>query len=234
MKEKKVALVTGGNKGIGLEVCRQLAASGIEVVLTARDELRGIQAQKELARDGLMVDFQRLDVTEPSTIRSAISFISEKHGFLNILVNNAGILCGEDGSGINVKTEIVRKVFETNTVGPLQISQLFLPLLKKREGGKIINISSGMGSLNEMGGGYAAYRISKTALNAVTLILSNELKELKISVNAVCPGWVNTDMGGKNAPRSIKQGASGIVRLALLENNIPTGKFLRDGKEIPW
>ena len=234
MKDKKIALVTGGNKGIGLEICRQLAVSGIQVVLTARDCLRGSEARALLSRDGLIVDFQKLDVTDPSNLKAVFDFISTTYGALDILVNNAGILPDEDDIGITVGADTVLKVFKTNSLGPLQISQRFLPLLKKSQGGRIINVSSGMGSLSDMAGGYAAYRISKAALNAVTLILADELKELKISVNAVCPGWVKTDMGGKSAPRSVEQGASGIVRLALLDKNVPTGKFLRDGKAIPW
>lgn len=234
MKDKKIALVTGGNKGIGLEVCRQLAASGVQVVLTSRDSVRGNQAQSLLSGEGLSVDFQKLDVTDPFTLESTFAFISKQYGILDILVNNAGILSDKDSSGVTVGADTVLKVFETNTLGPLGISQRLVPLLKKSQAGKIINVSSGMGSLNDMAGGYAAYRISKAALNAVTLILADELKGLNISVNAVCPGWVKTDMGGKNAPRTVEQGASGIVRLALLDKNIPAGKFLRDAQVIPW
>lgn len=231
---KKIALVTGGNKGIGLEVCRQLAASGVQVVLTARDDVRGSEARVLLSRDGLSVDFQKLDVTDPTTLEAAFDFISKTYGALDVLVNNAGILPDEDDKGIAVGADTVLKVFKTNSLGPLQVSQRFLPLLKKSQAGRIINVSSGMGSLSDMAGGYAAYRISKAALNAVTLILADETRDLKISVNAVCPGWVKTDMGGKSASRSVEQGASGIVRLALLEKNVPTGQFLRDGIAIPW
>jgi NAD(P)-dependent dehydrogenase (short-subunit alcohol dehydrogenase family) len=231
---KKIALVTGGNKGIGLEVCRQLAASGVQVVLTARNEQRGIQAQTLLVKNGLTVDFQRLDVTLPDSVDSTFSFISKQYGFLDILINNAGILPDEDKSALTVKKETVLEVFKTNTLGPFTLIQRFLPLLTKSKAGKIINVSSGMGSLTEMGGGYPAYRISKAALNSLTLILASELDGTNISVNSVCPGWVKTDMGGRNAARTVAEGASGIVHLALLEKQIPTGKFLRDGQVISW
>jgi NAD(P)-dependent dehydrogenase (short-subunit alcohol dehydrogenase family) len=231
---KKIALVTGGNKGIGMEVCRQLAASGVQVVLTARAEQRGIRAKKHLLEGGLTVDFQRLDVTLPDTIDSTFSFISKQYGILDILVNNAGILPDEDKSALTVKKETVLEVLKTNTLGPLNLIQRFLPLLTKSKAGKIINVSSGMGSLTDMSGGYPAYRISKAALNSLTLILASELAGSNISVNSVCPGWVKTDMGGRNASRTVEQGASGIVHLALLEKQIPTGKFLRDRQVISW
>jgi NAD(P)-dependent dehydrogenase (short-subunit alcohol dehydrogenase family) len=234
MKNKKIALVTGANKGIGLEICRQLAHEGVQVVLTSRDEARGIEAQRLLARHGAGVDYRRVDVTEPASMESAFTYVSEKYGKLDILVNNAGILPDQNARGVSVSAKTVREVFETNTLGAFQVSQRFLPLLRKSESGRIINLSSGLGSLSDMGGGYPAYRISKAALNAVTLILADELRELGISVNAVCPGWVKTDMGGKNAERPVEKGASGIVKLALLEKEVPTGKFLRDGREIPW
>ncbi|MBI3593604.1 MAG: SDR family oxidoreductase [Nitrospirae bacterium] len=234
MKNKKIALVTGGNRGIGLEVCRQLASSEVQVILTARSEELGLQAQSNLSRSGFSVDFQRLDVTDISTLNSTFNFISKRYGVLDILINNAGILPDGDKSGLNVESETILQVFKTNTLGPLRLSQLFLPLLKKSRAGKIINISSGMGSLNEMAGGYPAYRISKAALNAVTLILSSEMVGLNIAVNSICPGWVKTDMGGRNAARSVEQGATGIVQLALLDKKVPTGKFLRDGQIIAW
>ena len=232
--EERIALVTGGNKGIGFEICFGLASGGVQVILTSRDEDKGLKACRQLSERGVRVEYQRLDVTLPATLDTAFEFIRSKFGKLDILINNAGIFPKSEPSALRIQKEVFMEVFETNAAGPLFISQRLIPLLKKSRNGKIINVSSGMGSLHDMGGGYPSYRISKAALNAVTRILADELKELDISVNSVCPGWVKTDMGGSNAPRSVQQGASGIVKLALMEKGIPTGKFLRDGAEIPW
>ena len=149
------------------------------------------------------------------------------------MVNNAGIITKEEASGLEVKLAAVRETLETNTLAPLHLSQALVPLLKRSKAGRIVNISSGMGQLSDMEGGYAAYRISKTALNAVTAILAAELRGA-VAVNAVCPGWVKTDMGGKNAEREVSQGAAGAVWLALDAPQVFTGNFTRDGKEIPW
>lgn len=234
--QDKVALVTGSNKGIGLELVRQLATAGISTFLTSRSEHKGIAAQSLLAEEGIAVHFLHMDVTNLLSIHAAARHIEERHGKLDILVNNAGILPDEDAEsgGLIIPPDIVRNVFETNTLGPLQVSQVMLPLLRKSPAGKIINISSGMGSLAEMDGGYPAYRISKTALNAVTRILATELADSDITVNSVCPGWVKTDMGGPNAAITTEQSANGIVPLLLSETPGPTGQFLRDGKPVPW
>lgn len=231
---EKVALVTGGNKGIGFELVRQLAKNGVRVILTARDTQRGKAAQAKLQAEGLTVDFLPLDVTQPASMDSAVKTLEERYGKLDILVNNAGILPDEEMSGLTVPAQTVREVFETNTLGPLQLSQKLTPLLKKGQQARIMNISSGLGQLNDMEGGYPAYRISKTSLNAVTRILAAELSPYNISVNAVCPGWVRTDMGGAGATRSPEESMAGILPVLLSESNAVNGQLLRDGVPIPW
>lgn len=230
----RIAVVTGANRGIGFEVCRQLAQAGATVILTARNESRGVAARNILVQEGLIVDFHTLAVTQFGSISRLVQYVGDKYGKLDILINNAGILPDEDTQGLIVPVDVVRTVFEVNTLGPLQVSQQLIPLLQKSSQGKIINVSSGLGSLSDMEGGYAAYRISKAALNAVTRILASELQATAITVNSVCPGWVRTDMGGPHAQRSVEEGAHGIVQLALLQKNIPNGKFLRDLKPIAW
>ena len=234
MQARRIALVTGSNKGIGYEVCRQLAGAGMEVILSARNEAKGLAAKNRLSGQGFNVDFQKLDVTSPEDIESVCRFIAGRYGRLDLLVNNAGILPDQGDRAASLSEQKLLDVFEINAVGALLVSQKMIPLLAKSGKGKIINVSSGLGSLIDMGGGYPAYRISKAALNAITRILSSELSGLDISVNSVCPGWVRTDMGGASAPRSVEKGASEIVRLALLEKEMPTGQFLRDGEPVPW
>jgi len=235
-RQPKIALVTGSSKGLGLELVRQLARSGVITFLTARNEAQGKAAQATLQQEGLAVEFLHMDVTNLMSIHAAANHIEQKHDKLDILVNNAGILPDEDSesNGLLIAPDIVRQVFETNTMGPLQTSQVMIHLLRRSPHGKIVNISSGMGSLAEMDGGYPAYRISKTALNAVTKILAYDLQGSAITVNSICPGWVRTDMGGPNAERSTEQSVAGILPLLLSNEPGPNGQFLRDGKPIPW
>ena len=221
----KIALVTGAAKGIGYEVVKQLSQKGFVVILTARDAVKGNKATAALKSD--KVYFCQLDVANEQSIQQAFNFVKEKFGRLDVLVNNAGIF--DRTTGMKVGLDQVRTFLENNTLGPLRLAQVFVPLMKR---GKIINVSSGMGQLSEMNGGHAAYRISKTALNAVTKILAEELKG-KVNVNCLCPGWVRTDMGGVFAERSVEKGAETIVWLAV-ENDKDSGKFFRDKKEIPW
>jgi NAD(P)-dependent dehydrogenase (short-subunit alcohol dehydrogenase family) len=230
---KPVIVVTGGNRGIGFEVCRQLAGRGAQVVLTARHAEAGEEAVKKLAAQQLPVQFYPLNVTDQKSAFALRDHLERAFGRLDVLINNAGVYPKEDDSGLQLKLETVRATLETNTLAPLQLSQTLAPLLKRSSGARIINVSSGMGALSDMQGDHAAYRISKTALNAVTAILAAELRG-KVAVNSVCPGWVRTDMGGPNAERDVSQGAAGIVWLALDAPQDLTGKFVRDGKIIPW
>lgn len=228
----KVILVTGATRGIGKETVRQLARLGHKTILTGRNADHVRDAQDDLAAEGVITDACPCDVREDKQIRHLADYVAERHGKLDVLVNNAGIfLDGSDSTKADI--DIIRSTFDTNVLGPYRMIEALLPLLRKSGDARIINLSSGMGGLTEMNGGYPGYRISKTALNAVTRIFANDLAPDKISVNSVCPGWVKTDMGGERATREVEQGAETIVWLATTENP-PTGKFLRDKKEIPW
>ncbi len=188
---------------------------------------------KKLAGERLTVEFHQLDVTSPDSIAALHEFLKTTYGRMNVLVNNAGLIAKHDADGLEVDMETVRATLETNALGPLLLSQALVALLQASKNARIVNISSGMGAFSEMEGDYAAYRLSKTALNAVTAILAAELRG-KIAVNAACPGWVRTDMGGQNAERDVAEGADTPVWLALDAPQKLTGKFLRDRKVIPW
>lgn len=231
----RIAVVTGGNRGIGYEICRQLARQGIHVVLTSRNAAKGKAACKTLRDAGLPVEYRKLDVTSARSIKALADFVAKQFGRVDILVNNAGIMIDPPGARIldsDLKT--YRDTFETNVLAPLALIQALLPLMKKRKYGRIVNLSSGLGQLSEMAGGTPAYRISKTALNAVTRIVAAETRGANVLVNSMCPGWVKSDMGGPNAPRTVAQGADTAVWLATLPDNGPTGGFFRDRKPIPW
>jgi len=228
-----IIVVTGGNRGIGYEICRQLAGRGVQVVLTARKSEAGERAVKKLAVQNVSARFHPLNVTEPESVAALRDFLERTFGHLHVLINNAGIIMDEDASGLEVKLSTVRATLETNTLAPLHLAQTLAPLLKRGRAARIVNMSSGMGALSDMEGGYAAYRISKAALNAVTGILAAELRGA-VAVNSMCPGWVKTDMGGANAERDVSQGADTAVWLALDASQDLTGKFVRDHKVIPW
>ena len=228
-----VVVVTGGNRGIGLEICRQFAARGAQVVLTARQRPAGDAAVKKLAAQKLAVAFHLLDVTDGNSIVALRDFLQHTYGYLDVLINNAGIIAKAEASALTVELATIRDTLETNELGPLHLAQTLLPLLKSGTSPRIVNMSSGMGALADNDGGYAAYRMSKTALNAVTAILAAELRGT-IAVNSVCPGWVKTDMGGPHAARDVADGADTAMWLALDAPAKLTGKFVRDRKVIPW
>src|SRR5262245_54249807 len=234
MNQDVIAVVTGANRGIGLEIVRQLADRGVTVVLTARRPDAGATAAATLAGAALRVDFHPLSVTDEANIWALRNHLAAQFGRLDVLVNNAGIITDAEADGLDVSLATVRETLETNTLAPLRMVQILLPLLKQSRAGRIVNMSSGMGALSEMEGGYAAYRISKAALNAVTGILAAELVAHGIAVNSMCPGWVKTDMGGSHADRNVSQGAETAVWLALDAPQDLTGKFVRDRKAIPW
>jgi NAD(P)-dependent dehydrogenase (short-subunit alcohol dehydrogenase family) len=233
MTNPPIAVVTGANRGIGYEICRQLASRGVQIVLTARKVKAGEAAVKKLAAKNLAVQFRTLDVTSTRSIIALRDFLKRTYGRLDVLINNAGIIAEGDAPGLSVDLEAIRVTLETNTLGPLHLSQVLVPLLRRSKSARIVNLSSGMGAFSEMEGDYAAYRISKTALNAVTAILAAELRDV-VTVNAACPGWVKTDMGGPNADRDLEEGADTPVWLALDAPQNLTGKFVRDRKVIPW
>jgi NAD(P)-dependent dehydrogenase (short-subunit alcohol dehydrogenase family) len=233
MAKNEIAVVTGANRGLGFEVCRQLAIKGVRVILSARNEAKGKEAAESLKKEGLDVDFHQLDVTDKNSIRHFAEYVKERYGKLDILINNAGTLIDSQDSCTNVDIDKVRKTFETNVCGALLISQELIPLMEKSEDGRIINISSRMGALSFMGKGAPAYRISKAALNALTRTLAIELKTTRITVNSVTPGLIKTTMGGEKAVRSAVQGADTVVWLAI-GDTIQTGKFFLERKEIAW
>ena len=227
----RVALVSGGNRGIGREVARQLAEKGLAVVIGSRDPGQGDAVAREL---GNGVVATQLDVTDEESVRSAISFVEREFGRLDVLVNNAGIADGWSGAAAEADFTRVKEVLETNLFGAWRLAKAALPLMRRNGYGRIVNVSSGMGQLSDMGGHSPGYRVSKTGLNALTRMLTAELQGENILVNSVCPGWVRTDMGGKNARRSVEQGADTPVWLATLPDGGPTGGFFRDREPIPW
>jgi NAD(P)-dependent dehydrogenase (short-subunit alcohol dehydrogenase family) len=237
-KEKRIALVTGANKGIGFEVVRDLARKGFHVFLGARNSDAGEAAVQKLNKEGVKEDYGeitllKIDVSKPDSIRRAEEEFSKKSDRLDALVNNAGILLDDDKDVLTTTPEIFESTLRTNTLGALLVSQAFVPFLKKSDAPRIVNVSSGGGQLADGADGWApAYCISKTALNGVTVQLAAALP--KFAINSVCPGWVRTDMSGSNATRSVLEGAAGIVWLAADAPQNETGKFWRDRKVIPW
>lgn len=231
---KKIALVTGANRGLGLETCKQLAKLDIQVILTSRDATKGTQTQQSLAKQGIEVIFHPLEVTDNASIERIKSFVIQQYGRLDILVNNAGIFPDHNDSALASSVDQLREAMETNLYGPFLLCQTFIPLMLQQNYGRIVNLSSGMGQLTEMNGCCPAYRTSKTALNALTRLLADELKGHNILINSVCPGWVRTDMGGPHAHRNVQEGADTIVWLATLPDTGPSGGFFRDRKPIPW
>ncbi|QSJ19430.1 SDR family oxidoreductase [Nostoc sp. UHCC 0702] len=234
---KKLAVITGGNRGLGFEASRQLAKKGYKVILTSRDEGKGKAAAEQLQNEGLDVIYHPLDVTSDDSSRQLAEFIDQEFGKLDVLINNAAIYIDtQAGSNsiFDVKLDTLQQTIETNVYGVLLVTQALIPLMKKQNYGRIVNVSSGAGQLTDMQGGYPTYRISKTALNALTRIFASELKGTNILVNSVCPGWVKTDMGGPEAPRTPEQGVDTIVWLATFADGGPTGGFYRDRQLIDW
>ena len=215
------AIVTGANRGIGLETCRQLAARGTTVIAASR------RGEPHPHGEALT-----LDVTDERSIRAAAATVSERFGGIDVLVNNAAIYVDEGIPANELSTEMLRETLDTNLFGPLRVTQAFWPLIAK--GGRVINISSMSGQFAQMDDLAPGYSISKSALNALTVQFAFAGRERGIRVNCVCPGWVQTDMGGPRAPRKVNEGAAGIVWLALDAPAKYTGQFFRDGKVIPW
>jgi NAD(P)-dependent dehydrogenase (short-subunit alcohol dehydrogenase family) len=234
MAEQRIALVTGGNRGIGLELCRQLGQQRVRVILGSRDVAKGVAATAELKANGLPVDARQLDVANVQSIRECMNWVRREIGRLDILVNNAGVMVEDDDADPLEELEIVRDTMQTNVYGPLLLSRLAIPIMKTRRYGRIVNLSSGMGSLSEMGAGYVAYRMSKAGINVVTRVLAAETEGMGILVNSVDPGWVRTAMGGRGATRTVEKGAETPLWLATLPDDGPTGGFFRDRRAIAW
>ena len=237
--KQQVALVTGSNRGIGFEIAKQLAMKKIEVILTSRDSANGEAAVRKIARDGVKkVVAMKLDVSNQVRVDNLLDKVEKTFGRLDILVNNAAILIDKDNVvASNADSETVKATLETNLIGAWRMCKAFIPLMKKNSFGRIVNVSSGAGEFEYMatsGGYWPAYSVSKASLNALTVMLASELKGTNILVNAVCPGWVRTDMGGSNATRSVEEGAATPVWLATLPDGGPTGYNFFDKKQINW
>ena len=239
--KQQVALVTGSNRGIGFEIAKQLAMKKIQVVLTSRNSANGEAALKRFTRDdgGIKkVVSMQLDVSNQVSVDRILNEVEKTFGRLDILVNNAAILIDRDDvAASRADLEMVKTTLETNLIGAWRMCKAFIPLMKKNNYGRIVNVSSGAGEFEYMatsGGYWPAYSVSKASLNAFTVMLASELKGTNILVNAVCPGWVRTDMGGSNAPRSVEEGAATPVWLATLPDGGPTGHNFYDKKQISW
>jgi NAD(P)-dependent dehydrogenase (short-subunit alcohol dehydrogenase family) len=247
MSTKKIALITGANKGIGFETARQLGQKGVTILAAARNKEKGIAAVDELKKQGIDAEFLQLDVDNEKEIQFAYEYISNKYGKLDILINNAGIQVesGNDWTA-NTSTDIaesaLRETLDTNFFNVVKLTNTLLPLIRKSEAGRIVNLSSILGSLNLhadpnspiYGSKLFAYDTSKTALNSYTIHLAAALKGTPIKVNSAHPGWVKTDMGTDAAPMNVTDGAKTSVELALLDENGPSGKYIHLGQELPW
>jgi NAD(P)-dependent dehydrogenase (short-subunit alcohol dehydrogenase family) len=243
--EKKVAFITGGNRGIGLETARQLGKQNVKVVIGSRDAEKGKAAAEKLRAEGADVEAIRFDITRPADYQEAYSYFDKNFGKLDILINNAGVskeAFGTPNNASSVAKQVLRETFDTNFFGTIELTQVLLPLIKKAPEGRIVNLSSILGSLalhadpkSPIYGFKAlAYDASKTALNAFTVHLAAELKDTKVKVNSAHPGWVKTEMGTDAAPMEIPDGAKTSVQLALLPANGPTGGYFHMGEALPW
>ena len=227
----RVALVSGGNRGIGLEVCRRLAEEGMTVILGSRDEEQGRRAAEGLPGN---VTVHQLDVADAGSVERIAASVQNDFGRLDVLVNNAGISNDDGQGGAEADLDRVKEALEANLFGAWRLCGVAIPHMRREGYGRIVNVSTGLAALEDMGGGSPGYRISKTGLNALTRILASELRGSGILVNAVSPGWVQTDMGGANANRTVEEGADGVVWAATLHNNGPTGGFFRDRRPVAW
>src|SRR5450755_2658268 len=244
MKTSKIALVTGANKGIGLETVRQLARKDITVLLGARDAKKGEESAEKLRKEKLDVRFLEIDVSDPASIHKAAKEVEREFGRLDILINNAGVMLDDEKKKASEQSlDTWRKTFETNLFGVVETTNAFLPLLRKSDAGRIVNLSSILGSItfHSTPGSpvydskaYTTYNVSKSAVNAYTVQLAYELKDTKIKVNAAHPGWVKTEMGGKGATMEISDGAKTSVALATLGVDGPNGAYLHMGETLPW
>lgn len=236
---RRVALVTGGNRGIGLEVARLLTRQNIHVIIGARDVDKGREAAVSLAKTGGSAEGIALDVTDAASREAALAEIALRFSAVDILVNNAAVLVDKPGgfsaSVFDMTPDTMHETFETNVIAPAQLIRALVPSMKARGFGRVVNVSSMAGQLSQMGAGYPAYRISKSALNALTRVVAAEVQDnSNVKINSACPGWCRTDMGGAAAARSAAEGADTIAWLATLPDDGPSGQFFKDRQLIPW
>ncbi|MFF3685086.1 SDR family oxidoreductase [Streptomyces sp. NPDC002187] len=227
----RTALVTGGNRGIGLETCRQLGRAGLDIVLAARDPARGRTAAQELTRQGLRVRGEELDITDGGSVRACAQRLAEAGIEVDVLVNNAGVYPTEPFFSLDEET--MRQSVDVNLMGAFRTCRTFVPEMIRRGYGRVVNVSSGLGAMTDNVPSPAAYGIAKAALNALTLVVA-AASPSSVKINAVCPGWVRTDMGGEWAPTTVERGADTVSWLALLPDDGPTGGFFRNRSRIPW
>ncbi|GLR16238.1 SDR family oxidoreductase [Portibacter lacus] len=230
----QIALVTGANRGLGLGVVKKLLQLGYTVILTSRDQVKGQEAIEELDIDKNKLYFQQLDVSSSESINRCFDWVNTKFGKLDVLVNNAGINYDTWQNAMNADLQECHKTMMVNLFGPWEMAQKFYPLMEKNGFGRIVNVSSGAGSLTNEEIGTPGYSISKAALNMLTIKLAGQAKGSGVLINAVSPGWVRTDMGGEDADRSIAEGAESIVWAVTIPDDGPHGGFFKDGKRLNW
>lgn len=242
MDKPKIVLITGGNKGIGFETARQLGKMGYEILLGSRNEKRGLEAVTLLEKENIKAKTVGLDVTNPNSIFSTVERIEQEYGLLDILINNAGVFLEGDITQSELDLSVLKSTYETNVFGVFSVTKAMLPLLRKSSSGRIVNLSSGLGSLalntDSKSEFYnvntLAYNSSKTAVNALTVFFAKELSDSPIKINSVCPGFTATDLNDNSGYRSVEQAASIVVKLATINNDGPTGGFFDEDGVVPW
>jgi NAD(P)-dependent dehydrogenase (short-subunit alcohol dehydrogenase family) len=243
----KLAVITGANRGLGFATARRLGRSGVHVIVGARTIARGEEAADRLRRDGVDAEPLHIDVNSPANIQEAAEQVEQAHGRIDILVNNAGILPEATARNVGpLDLDLLKRTFETNLFGAVAVTKAFLPLLRKSAAGRIVNVSSTMGSLSDQsdpssqyyGLVVPAYQMSKAALNGLTIALSKMLVDTSIKVNSICPGWVQTDLGGPEnratAPTTADDAAQIVVDMASIPHNGPTGRFVDAAGTVAW
>lgn len=231
---KKLALVTGSYRGLGLETVKQLLELEYEVILTSRSKVKAKEALASLEHFGKYLHFHELDVADQASVDACFAWVQSSFGRLDVLVNNAGINYDTWHNAIDADLQEVAQTMDANFMGAWRTAKAAIPLMKAYGYGRIVNVSSGAGAITEMAGGTPGYSVSKAAMNVLTIKLATDLSGTGILVNSVCPGWVRTDMGGGAAPRSVEEGAQGIVWAATLPDSSPSGGFFRDGNRVEW
>lgn len=242
MNTSKTVLITGGNKGIGFETARQLGKLGFTILIGSRDQSKGQESATSLNKEDIIAEAITLDVTDPDTVQSAAKQIDDHYGVLDVLVNNAGISLDDGVPPSQLELNNLKRTYETNVFGMFSVTKAMLPLLKKSSAGRIVNLSSGLGSLtlnsdpeSEFHGvNLLGYMSSKTAVNAITVLFAKELRDSQIKINSACPGFTATDLNGHRGYRTVEQAASITVKLATLPNDGPTGGFFDENGVLPW